>query len=119
MRNDTTACSFARGEAAGGPRGDRKMPICEKCGTEFEAGLAACPKCGPEEKPATPGAKPAMSPLDSWQLMFLILAVLPGFFHLVNPAENMKQLVFRLSIAGVGLLGLIVVTILKFRRGRS
>ena len=92
------------------------MPTCEKCGSEYESGQTACPKCGGPTALPPPAPVEGRSSLDGLQMLFVLMAAIPGVFHLIRPATNTGQLIFRLSVSAIGIIGFIVVTILKFRR---
>lgn len=61
---------------------------------------------------------PKFATLDALQVVFGVAACMGGFFFIQGPAKNTAHLLFRLGIMGVGMVGLLVVTILKMNRPR-
>lgn len=69
------------------------------------------------------GGKPKPGPaplraLDILQIGFLVAGGSGAIFALRGPAHNEGQALFRLGLMGVGLVGLVVVTILKLTSRR-
>jgi hypothetical protein len=62
--------------------------------------------------------EPPRTGLDGLQMVFLIAMCIGGFLFLLKPAANSAQLIFRLSVVGVGAVGLLVVNIIKLNRPR-
>jgi hypothetical protein len=52
------------------------------------------------------------------QIVFLVMGVLGGI-NLLRPANNNAVLIFRLAVAGIGLIGSVVILILYLSRSRS
>jgi hypothetical protein len=62
-----------------------------------------------------PAPKPTgFSTLDALQVVFGVAACSGLIFYVNGPAQNTNQALFRLGVMGLGLLGLVVVTIVKF-----
>jgi uncharacterized membrane protein YsdA (DUF1294 family) len=58
-------------------------------------------------------------PLDILLLVFVIMGAVGAFLSFQRPAANTAHLLFRLGIAGVSLVGIIVVLVLKMLRKRD
>lgn len=56
--------------------------------------------------------------LDGLQMFFLISTCIGGFLSMRSPGANMAQAIFRVAVVGVGAIGLLVVSIIKFNRNR-
>jgi hypothetical protein len=56
--------------------------------------------------------------LDGLTIVFAVAAFLGLFFYFSRPAENPAVVWFRLSMAMVGSIGLVAVSVLKMSRSR-
>ena len=65
-----------------------------------------------DDEPKPPATR--FSTLDALQVVFLVAACSGVFFTISGPARNAEHAMFRLGIMGLGLLGLVVVTLVKY-----
>lgn len=63
-----------------------------------------------------PEEKQNSSPLSGLELFFLLCLGISGFLWLRSPATSTTHLMFRLGLSAVGMVGLIVLLILRFTR---
>ena len=59
---------------------------------------------------------PQRSAVDKAALLFTVICAMGGMLWVKGPAVNSAQLLFRIVVSVVGLVGLITVIILKQRR---
>jgi uncharacterized membrane-anchored protein len=61
-------------------------------------------------------AKKKNDPLDMVLMVFVIMGVVGGFMSFRQPAANTAQLLFRLGVAAISVIGITVVLVLKYVR---
>ena len=72
------------------------------------------------EQPQISSEQPKTGLLNNLRTVFLVTAVMPFInFAMRGPATNSKQLIFRISMTIVGVVGLVVVQILLWRAQRE
>jgi hypothetical protein len=70
-----------------------------------------------DERAKTPERQPGgFGLLDGLQIAFVVASCLGGLSFVRGPAVNDAQLLFRLGSSAVGLIGFLVVTVIKLTR---